>query len=657
MQTPARFFLPPIAWSILAMLTLLCLPALQFGALWWDIPLRRLAPVVVLLTAYGLSVLAVLLYIRECSVGGAARALVITLAVFGLFLAACALLEYELPRYILLPTLAAALILIPLSVSGRAVQKLGVAALGVAALAVAAYTVWSVSRIDRTQATAEESYLKTAFYNLRLTTHRNVVEAPATRGGGLEHVGREILLADGGGLLYALNFDEHGKLRARQLPTRVPANREEFADAFGGNARVMGSSDYVERGPPRVQTWRFRVADILANADGDALRIYASHHHWNGAEGCFLVRVSMIEASLSALDDSLREGEWRTLYDSSPCLPMTGPDRKLGKNPFRGEEIGGKMALLDADTLLLTIGDHGFTEVLRAYAQDPEFDYGKTIRIDLNSQQSEIYTLGHRNAQGLYISPDGRVWLTEHGNQGGDEVNVLAPQGNYGWPLVTYGTEYGQFAWPLSRTQNRHDRYVQPAFAWTPSIGVSALMGVERDLFGVWRGDLIAGSLATRSLYRLVTVEDRVVLAEPIAINERVRDLLELEDGRLLVWTDSAALITLEPARGMNGALSFASQCSGCHEVSDGLAHRIGPDLLRIAGRDVASAPGFEGYSAALKSMGGKWTRERLDAYLRDPQAAAPGTTMAFPGVKDDAERAALVDHLETLLAPARQDK
>jgi aldose sugar dehydrogenase len=154
-----------------------------------------------------------------------------------------------------------------------------------------------------------------------------------------------------------------------------------------------------------------------------------------------------------------------------------------------------------------------------------------------------------------------------------------------------------------------------------------------------------------------VVDEDRVILAEPIAINERVRDVLELDDGRLLVWTDSAALVMLEPATGMNGALSFASQCAGCHEVSDGLAHRIGPDLLRIVGRDVASAPGFDGYSAALKSMGGKWTRKQLDAFLRDPQAAAPGTTMAFPGVKDDAERAALLGHLETLVAPARADK
>jgi glucose/arabinose dehydrogenase len=638
------------------MLALACLPALHHMDFWWKIPLRRLAPLAVLLAAYGVSVLGVLLYIRETGARAAMKALVITLAVFGLALGGAALARYALPLYLLGPTLVVALILIPLSVSGRDVQPVGVGVLAVAMLGLGAYTVWSISKIDRAQAIATDRYVKTAFYNLHLTKHRNVVAKPATRGGGLEHLGREMLLADGGGLLYALSFDENGKLHARPLPTRVPANREEFAAAFGGSDRVLRSSEYSERGQPRVQTWRFRVADVLTHTDGDALRIYASHHYWNGAEGCFLVRVSVIDASLSALDESLRDGEWRTLYDSSPCLPMTGPERKLGKNPFRGEEIGGKMALLDADTLLLTIGDHGFTESLKVYAQDPEYAYGKTIRIDLNSQRSEIYTLGHRNPQGLYVAPDGRVWMTEHGSQGGDEVNALTPQANYGWPLVTYGTDYGAFAWPLSRTQNRHEGYTQPAYAWVPSIGVSPLTGIERDLFSIWRGDLIAGSLATRSLYRLVVDGDRIVLAEPISIDERVRDILELDDGRLLLWTDSAALMIVEPAKGMSGALSFATQCSGCHQVSDGLAHRIGPDLLRVVGRDIASAPGFDGYSGTLKSMGGKWTRERLDAFLRDPQSAAPGTTMAFPGVQDDAQRAALLDHLEGLVAPARRD-
>jgi cytochrome c2 len=86
------------------------------------------------------------------------------------------------------------------------------------------------------------------------------------------------------------------------------------------------------------------------------------------------------------------------------------------------------------------------------------------------------------------------------------------------------------------------------------------------------------------------------------------------------------------------------------------MTHRMGPDLLQIVGRPVASAPGFDNYSAALKALGGRWTKERLDAFLRDPQAAAPGSTMAFAGVHDDAERAALIEHLESLIkAPPRR--
>ena len=65
-----------------------------------------------------------------------------------------------------------------------------------------------------------------------------------------------------------------------------------------------------------------------------------------------------------------------------------------------------------------------------------------------------MYTMGHRNPQGLYITPEGTVWSTEHGPQGGDELNLLVRGANYGWPLVTYGTDYGSAAWPLSHNQD-----------------------------------------------------------------------------------------------------------------------------------------------------------------------------------------------------------
>ncbi len=495
------------------------------------------------------------------------------------------------------------------------------------------------------------SYLRSAFYAVQATSREGLVPRPATRGGGLDRIGDRVLLGTGDGYLYLLDIAQgDGATSVEKLATRIPHNREEFAAAFGGSATApTRSSEYSEAGPPRVQTWRFRVADVIAKREGDRVRIFASHHSWKADEECFVVRISELAVPAAQFPSAVESAQWRTLYESSPCIALTGPQRKRGKNPFKGEEIGGRLALLDERTLLLTLGDQGFsgTESLQAFAQDPEAAYGKTIRIDLDSGASSLFTMGHRNPQGLYITREGEVWETEHGAQGGDEVNLLEQGTNYGWPTVTFGTDYGSSIWPVSTTQGRHDGFREPRYAWLPSIGVSQIIRIESDLeFPIWQNNFLVGSLSTRSLYRLVNESGRIVLSEPIELGKRVRDILELSDGRILVWTDDAALVTLEQAKGDDGQTLFATQCSGCHSIVDGMSHRIGPDLHGVIGRAIASASGFEEYSAALRAQRGEWTRERLDGFLRDPQAAVPGNSMGSAGVRDDKQRAALIDYL-----------
>jgi cytochrome c len=95
------------------------------------------------------------------------------------------------------------------------------------------------------------------------------------------------------------------------------------------------------------------------------------------------------------------------------------------------------------------------------------------------------------------------------------------------------------------------------------------------------------------------------------------------------------------------GAQAFAP-CSACHTVTEGAGALIGPNLWGVAGRAVAGVPGFD-YSQELKSVGGTWTPERLDAFLRDPQAFAPGTRMGYVGVAEQADREALVSYLVSL--------
>ena len=279
-----------------------------------------------------------------------------------------------------------------------------------------------------------------------------------------------------------------------------------------------------------------------------------------------------------------------------------------------------------------------------ALPQDPANSYGKVMRIRLDSGQAELYTLGHRNPQGLYVAPDRNVWVLEHGPRGGDELNLLRPGANYGWPAVTYGTDYRMHEWPLSSTPGRHEGYEKPAYAFVPSIAVSQLAGIRGPLFDRWRGDLLAGSFFG-GLNRIRIEDKRVVFAEPIRISGRIRDVTEGADGRILVWTDENDLMFIEPAAS-DAAENLLTQCIVCHTLSERETVSVAPSLRGIVGRPVAAAEGFA-YSEAMAEFGGRWSEERLDRFLANPAATIPGTTMAFEGIDDAGERRQIIDLLK----------
>ena len=648
MRLSVRPLLPQLAWHVLAILILLCLPVLQWKAPWWELPRRELLATAVLIAGYATAALAVMVFSRTDTPRAFSRALAIAMATFGFFMLALLLTRAGAPRYLLLPVFAAVLALAPLAVVPRTVQIVGIAVLGLALLGEAALAGRVALTPPKKAANVTATDVKTAFYVLRVRSHQGAIPFPATRGGGLDRLGDRALLGTGDGRLYALRL-AGDDLQAHELPLRVPANREEFAAAFGGSPTAPRLLSGFAEKEPGVQTWRFRVADVITQVDGDVVRIFASHHFWKQKEQCFVVRVSQLETRLGEIERANGPGDWQTVFESQPCLPLTGELALRGKNPFRGEEIGGRLMMLDANTLLLTVGEHGYSgiEGSVAFAQDPQASYGKTIRIDLRTRTSSIETLGHRNPQGLYAAPDGRIWQTEHGAQGGDELNLLVRGANYGWPKATYGTEYGTLDWPLSEQQGHHDGYQQPVYAWLPGVGISDLVQIQRsDRFPIWRGDLLIGTLATRGLIRVVLNGDRVVVTEPIPLQHRVRDLSELDDGRLLVWTDEGALLTIEPVSASGAALTFSTACSACHRIADGFSHRMGPDLRGLLDRNVASADNYTVYTPALKQRGGKWNKQRLNDFLRDPQGMVPGTSMVFPGIDDDRQRAELVDYV-----------
>ena len=155
------------------------------------------------------------------------------------------------------------------------------------------------------------------------------------------------------------------------------------------------------------------------------------------------------------------------------------------------------------------------------------------------------FSIGHRNQQGLAIDTQGRIWSTEHGPEGGDELNLIVDGGNYGWPLASYGAEYGTDNWPFAVNAKNHGEYREPAHAFVPSIGVSQLIQITSMYLPRWTDDLLVSSLQAGRLFRVRVSGERVIYAESIDLSMRIRDLVEARDGRIVLWNDDGQMATL----------------------------------------------------------------------------------------------------------------
>ncbi len=164
----------------------------------------------------------------------------------------------------------------------------------------------------------------------------------------------------------------------------------------------------------------------------------------------------------------------------------------------------------------------------------------------------EIWSYGHRNPQGLAIHPEtGDIWVTEHGPQGGDELNRILPGLNYGWPVIGYGVNYGSGL--AIHEGTRGEGIESPTHFWVPSIATSGLMVYTGDLFPAWKGSIFAGGLAGQQMARLTLDGQRVVREETLLQGMgRIRDIRQNPDGYIYVAIDGrsqpSSVVRLEPA-------------------------------------------------------------------------------------------------------------
>lgn len=200
-------------------------------------------------------------------------------------------------------------------------------------------------------------------------------------------------------------------------------------------------------------------------------------------------------------------------------------------------------------TLFLTLGER-YHRMADAQALDNH--HGKIVRVTKDGAVPpdnpfvgradalpEIWSYGHRNPQGAAWGPDGRLWVHEHGPQGGDELNRPERGGNHGWPVVTFGEQYG--GGRIGEGTHKPGM-VPPLHHWTPSIAPSGMAWLTSDRYGAaWRGSLFIGALRGRQLVRLDVEGTRVVREQRLLqeLGERIRDVRQGPDGWLYVLTDA----------------------------------------------------------------------------------------------------------------------
>lgn len=214
------------------------------------------------------------------------------------------------------------------------------------------------------------------------------------------------------------------------------------------------------------------------------------------------------------------------------------------------------------------VSREGMVPVLRSSRRQPSQDLndpaGSTIRLNEDGSipsdnpftgrddaLPEIYSYGHRNAQGLTIHPEsGAIWQHEHGPRGGDALNIIRPGANYGWPIATYGRNYGTTT-RIGIEPHEDPNITVPITYWVPtSIAPSGMAFYFDEAFPKWKGNLFIGALDQQHLRRLVLEGEEVVHQEVLLERElgRIRDVRTGPDGYIYILTDhsNGALYRIE---------------------------------------------------------------------------------------------------------------
>ena len=243
--------------------------------------------------------------------------------------------------------------------------------------------------------------------------------------------------------------------------------------------------------------------------------------------------------------DETRLEDVRVIYRATPA--------------YRGPNHNGSRMVFDPEGFLLVSFGDRFDDSIRVQAQALNSSLGKIVRItkegkaapgnpfvDTPDARPEIWSLGHRNPQGLAFHPQtGDLWQSDIGPQAGDEINLIRPGANYGWPLISYGIEYSGS--PVNGGKTTMETMEQPVYYWDPTVAPSGMSFYTGKLIPEWQNNLFVPALRGMHIARLVIKDNRVVGEERLLTDQqrRMRQVIQGPDEALYVITDESEGVIL----------------------------------------------------------------------------------------------------------------
>ncbi len=363
-------------------------------------------------------------------------------------------------------------------------------------------------------AAGQAPVLRSAYHDYRVVT---VVE-------GLEHPW-SIAFLPGGDMLIT---ERPGRLRIVRegvlLEEPVAGVPEVLAQGQGGLLDVVPHPDFASN-----RLLYLSYSKPLADSAGATTAVVRGRFEND--------RLTEVELLFEA--DSRGRGHYgsRLAFDGNGYLFITVGDRQA---PPRGDlEAHPAQDLSNHHGTINRIHDDG-----RVPADNPF--------VGQDGARPEIWSYGHRNAQGLAIHPEtGDLWANEHGPQGGDELNLIRPGLNYGWPVVGYGVNYRSGA--AIHEGTHREGMEPPVHVWVPSIATSGLLIYTGDRFPAWRGNIFVGGLGGEQLARLTLDGQEVEQEETLHFGRgRIRDVRQGPDGYIYLAIDDrqgglTPVVRLEP--------------------------------------------------------------------------------------------------------------